>query len=285
MQRHSNRLAKRKRSRRGLTLLELILAVSLGLVLIAGIYAAIDQSARRVSIGRIEMERVQIARAVLRRFELDLRAAMFSVETAVSDGDSIGFGFSSDSESSSTSSSSETDGQWTGSLGIRGSDTEIWIDLSHIRRNIDFATVDVNATSDLKTVAYFLDDSSRSIEVDQNAPFVLRDDDGIGLARSEGDRSVLRSLNPTGGILPGTVQILAPEIDRLQFRYFDGLEWFETWDSALAGMLPRAVEVTIGFEAPEDRSGYMGNSTVSASTETFRLVVAIPVSDPLSAEE
>ncbi len=62
-------------NRGGLSLIEMMLAVGLGLLLVGGMYSAIDQSARQQSIGRVEMERMQIARAVLRRIELDLRPA------------------------------------------------------------------------------------------------------------------------------------------------------------------------------------------------------------------
>jgi hypothetical protein len=303
-------------ARRGVTLLELILAISLGLLLIGGIYAAIDQSARQANIGKVEIERLQIARAVLRRIELDLRAAMFSVETAISDGASVGANSVSTEDSESDSgadgeseedsgtglsegTSGTSDGSttttivadedsesvWTGSLGIRGTANELWIDLSHSRRSLSFTTSAVNAVSDLKTVTYFLSNSSQPAENLEASPVMVYDADGIGLGRSEGDRSILRAANAAGGALPGTAQVLAPEINQLQFRYFDGVSWSANWDSATSGALPRAVEITIGFEAPENVSGYLGNSEVSPTTQTFRLVVAIPVSDPLPAED
>ncbi len=321
--RHSRRSPRgvQPDTRRGVTLLELILAISLGLLLIGGIYAAIDQSARQANIGKVEIERLQIARAVLRRIELDLRAAMFSVETAISDGSSVGANSvttDSDSDSGTDEESAEGSGSgtgtgtgtsggtsgtnadattttivadedsesvWTGSLGIRGTATELWIDLSHSRRNLTFTTSAVNAASDLKTVTYFLSNSSQPVQNLEVSPVTVYDADGIGLGRSEGDRSILRAANAAGGALPGTAQVLAPEINQLQFRYFDGLSWYPNWDSATSGALPRAVEITIGFEAPENVSGYLGNSEVSPSTQTFRLVVAIPVSDPLPAED
>ena len=290
--------------RSGLSLIEMILSVGLGLLLLGGMYSAIDQSNRRQSIGQVEAERLQIARAILKRIELDLRATMFDASTAMSDS-------SSDSDTSSSSSSSGTGGtsgggtdtgstdststeiggsteeEWTGSLGIRGSANELWIDLSQIRRELEFTTDGMLASSDLKTVAYFLSNSDTAIDSDDTALSLIDDTDGTGLARSEGDRSVLRELNSSNGdsVLPGPTQVLAPEINQLQFRFFDGLTWYEEWDSSTTGALPRAVEITIGFEAAPERGGYLGNSAVSASTQTIRLVVAIPVSDPLAMEE
>ncbi|OYW15919.1 MAG: hypothetical protein B7Z55_14560 [Planctomycetales bacterium 12-60-4] len=239
------------------------------------------------------MERLQIARAVFRRMELDLRAAMFAAETAASDStgaiqEALATVTSSSSSSSSSSTGEETtstlvggaeEDEWTGSLGIRGSATELWIDLSHIRRQIDFSPESTSMGSDLQTVAYFLSTANSSQSSDAGQSEV-----GEGLVRSHGDRSVLRTLNASSGdsILPGPMELLAPEIEQLSFRFFDG---HEEWDSSTIGALPRAVEINIGFQAPLNDGGYLGNSVVNAATKSFRMVVAIPASDPLAAEE
>lgn len=313
--RRRHALRKRVRmARRGLSLLEMLLAIGLGLMLVSGIYAAITQSARQTAIGRIEMERLQIARAVFRKIELDLRAAMFAAETATSDSTgsvqeatstSTASGSSGSSSSGGSNSSgsgtaaggsgtagnaeaattttveSETEDEWTGSLGIRGSASELWIDLSYIRRQIDFSMT-ATAGSDLQTVAYFLS-TANSSQGDSSGQAAV----GEGLVRSRGDRSVLRTLNASSGdsILPGPMELLAPEIEQVGFRFFDGLTWYEEWDSSTIGALPRAVEISIGFRAPFDDTGYLGNAVVNAATKSFRMVVAIPASDPLAVEE
>lgn len=276
-------------SRRGLSLLELLLAIGLGFVLLGAIYASIDQVIRQTTIGKVEMERLQIARAVFRRIELDVRAAMFNATSAVSDSDSASSSSSSSSDGSTTIASvTNPDDLWTGSLGIRGTSDSLWIDLSNVRRQIDFSSQGSLAVSDLKTVIYTLAsvseaDAPLADEEDTDTPF---DEDGLGLVRCEGERSILRELNasPSSGVFPGEAEMLAPEINRLTFRYFDGLSWYEEWDSASAGALPRAVEVVVGLEPPPVFRGYLANSAVSASTSTFRMVIAIPTSTPLSAE-
>ena len=40
---------------------------------------------------------------------------------------------------------------------------------------------------------------------------------------------------------------MAPEVSLLEFRYFDGFDWFDSWDSALYGELPKAVEIALEF--------------------------------------
>jgi hypothetical protein len=77
---------------------------------------------------------------------------------------------------------------------------------------------------------------------------------------------------------------LAPEVASVQFRYFDGLTWFETWDSEQAGRLPRAVEITLGFAPSRHRPGPALSVSVSGSVNQVRSVVLIPIADPLPEE-
>lgn len=309
-------LLRRAVPRRGLTLLEVLLAVSLTLLLVSAIYSAVDQAWRLTEINRIEMERNQIARAVLRRIELDLRSAMFTAQAAsstdstsgsTSGGSTSGTDTTSSSSPGSSASSASTttttitvssssgSDAWTGSLGIRGTSTELWIDLSYVRRHLEFQDLLTTPQgSDLQTVAYFLSNSDLVAQAlaDSGAsasPITLQDDDGVGLVRSQGERSVLRALTRSQSlgetVVPGPLQMIAPEVQWLQFRYFDGLSWYDEWDSSTIGSLPRAVEVTIGFEPPPVRTGFLLSPAVNPATDSYRLVVAIPVSDPLLTED
>ena len=79
-------------------------------------------------------------------------------------------------------------------------------------------------------------------------------------------------------------QALAPEVSALQFRYFDGLAWYTTWDSEEAGRLPRALEVTLEFAPSKSRPGPALRVAVSGSVNQVRSVILIPIADPLPAE-
>jgi len=323
--------------RSGLTLLEVILASALSLVLLGAVYASLTQSWRLNVQGKIELERNQIARSVLRQMELDIRATMFSALAASTDtssssssssgttsssgignastgsSSSSGSSGSSSSSSSSTSTSGTTEDAWTGSLGIRGTSTELWIDLSHVNRQIEFQSTAVRV-SDLQTVAYFLSNSaavasSAMMSGSAGSPIRSQDNDGIGLVRSQGDRSILRALNSsstasssssssssfssigTGSaagsseVLPGPMQMLAPEINYLQFRYFDGLSWYTEWDSSSSSALPRAIEVTFTFEPAPKMTGFLMSPAIASGTDMYRMVIPVPVSNPMPPEE
>ena len=43
---------------------------------------------------------------------------------------------------------------------------------------------------------------------------------------------------------------LAEEVDGLNFRYYDGEEWLDAWDSRIKGGLPRAIEVALVMRDP-----------------------------------
>src|SRR5262249_17299391 len=68
--------------------------------------------------------------------------------------------------------------------------------------------------------------------------------------------------------------VIAPEVKSLQFRYFDGSNWQDSWDGTQPGPdgvtpqgPPRAIELTIGFGTPDNPD---------AALKTVRHVIAIP---------
>ncbi len=60
------------------------------------------------------------------------------------------------------------------------------------------------------------------------------------------------------------------ELHRVAFRYFDGKAWVTSFDSAAAGRLPVAVEVSIWLEAPR------GEPVVEERPETDEIAAATP---------
>ncbi len=311
-----SRQSRRRSFRAGLTLLEVLLAAGLGVILLGAIFAAIEQSWRFTRSGRIELERQQIARAVLRRIELDLRGTMYtpqitndadasavddselaaamasaglnasgSVASSSSGGSGTGSGTSTGSGSTSTTTEEEGEVAWTASVGIRGSMTELVIDVSHTK---PVAVTDVTASplsTDLQTVSYGVGNADAVVlATGATGPLSQADGDGLGLLRRQGDRSSITASGDGNGATTGTTQLLAPEISSVQFRYFNGLSWETEWDSVTNEALPRAVEVTIVFEPPPP-TGRLLAAPVSASSTQYRRVIAIPTSDPIMTEE
>lgn len=108
---------------------------------------------------------------------------------------------------------------------------------------------------------------------------------GGGLIRAEGERMAIEQVEASGGLATqvSQIQVLAPEVIAVNFRYFDGHMWQTAWDSETNGRLPRAIEIMMQLRPPQQKSGYF-SVAVSRSMETFRTVVLIPVSDPFPPE-
>lgn len=303
--------------RTAFTLLEVVLALSLAVILLGAIFTAMDQSWKMTATGREEMERSQLARALMRKIALDIRSIAYvppvtdSDATSGSTGSSSGTSSSSisgssgsstasttgstgssstsgssssGSTSSTTGSSSTTDSEEPSarSIGIRGNAQRIEMHISRARRDLEFsANLDGakmhSHTSDLRVVTYQL--AMAGVSMPGGAMMQ-------GLVRTEGDRMATQMVEekgaaPTSLSLP---QALAPEVATVQFRFFDGVTWFTVWDSEEAGRLPRAVEVIITFAPSQAKLGPALRTNVSQSTNTFRSVVLIPISEPLPAE-
>jgi hypothetical protein len=108
----------------------------------------------------------------------------------------------------------------------------------------DLTTVD--RLSDVKTVTYYVippEEDTVDFTVDPTEA-------SSGLVRREQDRAA--SAYAGGAGQPDTdsdATPLAPEVSAIAFRYHDGTEWVDSWDSGEAGSLPRAVEITISIMA------------------------------------
>ncbi len=70
------------------------------------------------------------------------------------------------------------------------------------------------------------------------------------MVRRELDRAVSQYANEQGRMeqLNQQGELIAPEVVGLQFRYFDGSQWLEFWDSQQIQGLPLAVEVTVAIQ-------------------------------------
>jgi hypothetical protein len=119
-------------------------------------------------------------------------------------------------------------------------------------------------------------------------------DAGAGLVRRELDRAVACWAADIGevGSSTGSGQLLAPEVNYLEFRYFDGAEWLTEWDSEQMGGLPVAVEILVGIDPAggEDvQSMDIDRLQDLAATDmndyVFRLVVRLPVAEPALSSE
>lgn len=266
MKRSCFRLRQPLGRRRGFTLLEVVLSLSLSILLLSAIFTAMDQSWRLTASGREEMERSQLARALLSQIASDVRAIAFVPPAAESDetdsstsataaAASLSSLSGSSSSSSSSTTSSATPPVTLTSIGLRGNSQQVELHISRPRRDLDFTPgLDgsklMSRSSDLLAVQYHM---------------ALPGSGLTGLVRTEGDRLTILTLESKGGMAEtaSRQQILAPEVASIQFRYFDGQAWYPTWESG--GPVDTSSETT-GTSSTTSSSGGSGGSGSSSSS-------------------
>jgi prepilin-type N-terminal cleavage/methylation domain-containing protein len=258
------------RSRRpGFTLLEVVLAITIAVLLVGALYVAVDMQLSYAQQARDLIETSTVARSVLARIDADVsltvglsdparyrrsRNSSSNANTSNSGAGATGSGAgttttpaagtssttastsSSSSASSSTSSSSgaSVDGLNTPvtlPLGVVGETDVLHLFISRFPREAVYAPDPTNppVVSDLRRISYWLAGGS-------DAP--------LGLARQEVlialSDDALNNLPP--GVDDEASFVIAGEVQSLQFQYFDGTAWQDSWDSTQLG----ADGVTIG---------------------------------------
>lgn len=309
----------------GFTLLEVLLALALTAMVLVAVAMAIDIHLRLVDVERTGVVEAQLARALLDRIADDLRSAVhyepINAEKLVGDlvsqvGAAAGGGVSEEGvaalggfleEELGTPGESGTDE--TGGLaeslgpgsapGLFGNTYQLQIDTSRLPRadelqgtlSTDDSTIE-NVLSDVKTVTYYviadqLGGTGYGSGVSQS---------GAGLVRLEYNRATMAWAAEQGLLvdMEQDVQPVAPEVAAIEFRYFDGTEWWEEWDSIERGGLPVVVEIAIGIIPARLRNDTEFTSLLTDTQPSlaemedlliYRKLVHLPVARPTTAED
>lgn len=272
----------------GFTLIEVLIALGVTGLLVILIQSAISVYRQVRVTGREQIEQAQIVRAVYRKIEVDIRSVIFSVEETQEQGTDQEE--SADGSNSSSEVTDASDAVSRSSVGIVGTADALVLHISRPPRDMNYLSFQetgdlTSRSSDLISVTYLLADSNGGSLAQAVTNFVSESQTTshssvLGLARLEGDRFAMENADENGNIdeLAKTANLLAPEVVQLQFAYFDGEEWQESWDSKEIGALPRAVKVSMAFRLP----GYDENPQAVHLQE---IVIAVPLSDPKALME
>jgi hypothetical protein len=100
-----------------------------------------------------------------------------------------------------------------------------------------------------------------------------------GLARLEGDRNAIGYAMETSSTSSLAARIIAPEVQSIALRYFDGSSssWVTSWSGATAQALPQAVEIVINIGS-SDPYGARTQAARDQAPRAYRHVVAITTS-------
>ncbi len=246
---------------RGFTLLEILLAVLLSAVLLAGLWTMLGLYERLFAAGQTKIDEAHLVRVLWSQLAEDLRSAIPDTAPVV-----------------------PGSGTTVRRFGLFGSQTALQIDVLQVTP-AQFASTVLDAAAEttdrktreqvpeLHTVQYRLLAPDEGDEGSQIAGLVRREFDWETPASDKGGPPSMRRssglIRPGKGfsprsrpgedraeelldIDPGDPSILVvPEVAGLEFRYFDGSGWTSQWNSLTRKSLPSAVEVTMKVGAAE----------------------------------
>ena len=226
-------------------------------------------------------------------------------------GTSGGAGSSSTTTGSTSSSSSTLDGNSYGQSsidpetvmttytnGLVGTATDLQLFVSRPEKSLAYvASQDLSSTSqrtsDLMIIRYLMAQSGggglASAIADKES--IGTESGPVGIAKLEGDLFGLSTAVETSEESPqlAASKLLAKEVSGLQFRYYDGLSWQESWDSNALNEMPKAIEITLTLRNQEDAGDAFTGSDKDTDPyalpeTTHRMVVPIPVAEPFVTE-
>jgi hypothetical protein len=266
--------------RSAFTLLELILALGLGALLLAALYAALSTHLGLTHVGRKVLSENAVAQLVLDRMTKDVNSELLPTIPKQSSSSGGGGGSSAGAASSgatggTTGSTGGTSGTTGGSgmssgggsggsggtsttvisnLGVQGDESTLTLYVSRYGKAttnpVDTTddTVEQPLRSDQRQICYFFNDAG-------GQRGLYRQDIPLPLT-FQGMASVT-----TPPAAPGTgddgVVLLAAEVRSLTLEYFDGANWQATWDGTQPGAdgvtplgPPLAIRVTLTIAPP-----------------------------------
>lgn len=292
----------RNSERNGYSLLEVILALALTVILLGVISMAIRTNLLTLSQQRIRIERKQIARAALEMVGNDLRAGiqfkaedygglenLMNTQEMMTGMLGLDLGETSDSEEEAEPYYDED------AVSFRpaffGVSNALVIDVSRSPRLDEYNSLTATGSqlqqtpSDIKSVSYFFSTSDGGqppvFQFEQAAPG--------GLYRREIDRAVATFAGETGVVSEpdDNAKLISPEVAEIRFRYFDGSDWNQEWDSVERNGFPLAVEVILIIDPTRTMKNDLTYSYIGFDRETmeqFRTVVHLPLSEIIPVE-
>jgi hypothetical protein len=240
----------RRSTRRGFTLLEVLLASALAIILMAALYVALDVQLRLAAAGRDSIDQATLTRAIIMRLENDLSSGLGPVappidNSAKNTGRQSGGMGTGASGASGTAGASGTSAGGTSSGAGATTDPSMGNDPAVVEAGmsdtIPFQAGVIGETDRLTIYAARVAGFGKDVDESGERPnaadarrvtYWMTDK---GLARQE--RPWITSLNLQTSTDPEIEDgkeehdyVIADEVTRIQFEYWDGSTWTDSWD-------------------------------------------------------
>jgi prepilin-type N-terminal cleavage/methylation domain-containing protein len=276
-------MTQQRQSRRpGFTLLEMILAMAIGVLLMLGLYITLDMFFKSVETGRTNIDQAQVTQAVCKKFTADITCHLPVLANPTSGSSSSSTSTTSTTGTSSSTSSTTgtaatatTTGPFPYNLGVQGGTDYCSIYIGRVPRSnfqVDTSTSNSNNSQNTQPT----DSDLRRIDY-----WYVYDPDNSGLARQEvvmvTNQDNINNLPP--GIADEASYIFAKEVMAVTFEYFDGTSWQSSWDGTVLGtdgVTPLGPPLAIAITISVGRSDVKTTDVSDPSVLTTRHVVHIP---------
>jgi len=244
--------------RSGFTLLEMILALAIGLVLMISLYSVLSMQVRQAQQGRLKLDEGTLARDILKRMTLNILCSMGAANPTPTAGGSSSS--SSSSTAASSSYSTTINEAFLFNNGVYGNSGLLVLSTCKVpvttatgsttRVSVTDNPNDQATVSDLRRISYWMTPD--------------------GLAVQELDTATTNDMSSVPPDVPdGSYKILASEVKDVLFEFFDGTSFQSTWDGTQPGPdgvtpigPPSAIRITLTFyrkggdDLPEEQSKY-----------------------------
>jgi hypothetical protein len=254
--------------RAAFTLVEVIIAAGISVILIFAVYRAIAMHYLHTQAGRAIAERAQLVRGLFRQIRSDVRATFLGYKPA-------GQRTSDGSGAQSTTAAGVQDPYDVPVGGVLGDASSMTLVVRMPPASFDFSPNSVlgssaAAVSDLQMVRYRVADDETASDGTSR----------VGLVREQ----IFRLPDPTISIDPldwARTDVLAEEVRSLEIAYYDGLDWYATWDTEISEA-PQAIEITLGIAGAHDGGD---PATRNDQVTYYRLLVALGDSGSLATSD
>ena len=285
--------AERGQRRAAFTLLEVLLAITLTSLLMAAIYTAMSVYWTTASESFDEIERTQIARALLRDMARDIQSVTFAEQEMTESEQDSDSDADDELPDADTALASYTN-------GLFGTNDDLVLYVSRPDPNQSYISAQElvapsDRSSDAMIVRYLLavdGGNGLSGEMAGQSTVEVGSSAVKGLARMSGDLSGLSTAINLGDLemqLAAT-SMLAPEVELIEFRYFDGVEEQTEWDSTVQNAMPLSVIIEMTLRTLPNPNQSVTDKRTQEQMPGYqpptrhRLVVPIPVSKPYVGE-
>ena len=251
---------------RGYTLLELLLALGLSGILMVAVYASLSHYWRLSSVGRIDAERMQLARSLVRRMAIDIRSIVDQPEE-----EEVPAEDEESEDGTVTVTTDAADSTLTVTARLVGTSTSLTLVAVRPTRNrvMTATAADValqDSQSDLRRITYSFGGGS------------AMETGGVSYSNVDQQEAEWAELQGVA-MTEVPVELLAPEVISMQFQYLDGNTntWMDDWHSIEYAGLPRAIRVSMQFApASSADSEILATSRTSPTTEFVHFTIDLP---------